>query len=101
VTSDLEVDMVLMMGMVKVMMKMLLPTYTKEESMETMVAVSHWRQHQDSRINPSGGGRRVPPPPPQKILGKIWHRFSSKTEIVIRRWCQGDARRPTDLGDAV
>jgi hypothetical protein len=42
----------------------------------------------------SGSGRRVPPPPPpQKISGKIWHKFSSDMETVIKRRSRGDARR--------
>jgi hypothetical protein len=56
-TLNLEVEMVLRLGMMKMVMKM--PPYAKEESVAMMAAISlRWQQ----KINPSGGGRRVPSP---------------------------------------
>jgi hypothetical protein len=47
---DLEVEMVLMLGIVKMVMKML--PHTKEDSVAKMAVISHWRLQQDARISP-------------------------------------------------
>jgi hypothetical protein len=87
-TSNLEVEMLLMLGIMK------MPPYAKEESVAMMAVISLRRQW---KISPFGGGRRVPPPSlPQKNMGKLGRIFSLETKVSIKRRRRDDARRPNE-----
>jgi hypothetical protein len=85
---NLEVEMVLMLGMVLMVMKMLLP----------MARRSRWRRWQRF---PTGDNIRLTPTEVEegfrlchrlKNMGKIWHRFSSETKASIKIRRRDDAR---------
>jgi hypothetical protein len=87
-TSNLEVEMLLMLGIMK------MPPYAKEESVAMMAVISLRRQW---KISPFRGGRRVPPPSlPQKNMGKLGYIFSLETKVSIKRRRRDDARRPNE-----